>query len=218
MRNMTKNPKFTAAFLKAREALKTARAAQDAANNKLTVEKARYGTQELAAWQQALIEGYRACKVEADARVDAALDEKERVCDPIFAAMEKRFAEVNGRATSFTLDAHAALHAIEGAEKDLKRRGVPLKLRAGCEVWEQSAGPTANAYKYNAAGTSFGLRRDTTGGWELISVERITVAPRQRGRTTLVVTAEAREAMIRQALEGVELRVEPVADLARASA
>jgi len=41
MRNMTKNPKFTAAFLKAREALNKARAAQDAANNKLTVEKAR---------------------------------------------------------------------------------------------------------------------------------------------------------------------------------
>ena len=84
-----------------------------------------------------------------------------------------------------------------------------MKLRAGCEIWVQSGGPTAGAYKYSAPGTSFGLRRDASGGWELIAVERIAVLPKQRARTTLVVTAEAREAMIRHALEGVELRVEP---------
>lgn len=142
----------------------------------------------------------------AKTRLDEALAESERVCTPIWRAMREKFDSVNGRASSFTLDAHAALELAEFAEKRLDRLGVPQALRAGCEAWEQSAGPTARAYEYSAIGTRLGLRRDGSGGWELIAVQRTSVRPKQSGRKSLVVTTAAQEAIIRHALEGVEVR------------
>jgi hypothetical protein len=64
-------------------------------------------------------------------------------------------------------------------------------------------------------GTRFGFRRDSSGGWELIRVERIYVAPTQKDRVWLRLTVAARDAMIRRALEGTETI--SAGDLARLS-
>jgi hypothetical protein len=132
-------------------------------------------------------------------------DEYDRIAKPIWSAMHERFASANGKATSFTLDEYAALSRVEAAEAELEKRGVPLKDRAGCEVTEESAGPQASAYKYDAVGTRFTLRRDASGGWELIDVTRIIVGPKKRARVSYRITSAAGQAIVRRALEDMEI-------------
>lgn len=125
--------------------------------------------------------------------------------DTFCPALIDAFAAVNGKADSFTLNSSDAITASIDAEKALASKGVPKALRAGTHYTVSSAGPAANAYKYGAIGTRFTLRRNTKGDWSLVSVERITVHPKQSGREYLTVTLAARDAIIRQALDGVAI-------------
>lgn len=195
-----KAPKFTAKFIKAY-------AHADRANANWETAQARLGHLTDAGSQATL-------KTVKEAHISAAAG-AAAIGLRTWPEMNEAFAEANGTARSFTLSAHDAWHRVREAERDLERRGVPQRDREGCEVWEQSAGPTANAYKYAAAGTRFGFRRDATGGWELIRVERISVSPKQRGRVWLRLTVPARDAMIRHALQGTE--VISLSDLAHLS-
>lgn len=186
---MKKAPKFTAKFIKASAHADRVNANWETAQN-------RFG-------YRADQESQATLQVVKEAHISAAAA-ASAIGIRIWPEMNEAFAEANGTARSFTLSASDAWHRVREAERDLEKRGVPQRDREGCEVWEQSAGPTANAYKYSGAGTRFGFRRDASGGWELIRVERISVAPKQKGRVYLKLTVEARDAMIRHALEGTE--------------
>lgn len=185
---MTKEAKITAAYLAARQHL------FEVGGNLHTARQQQARGEYRAAERAAVLE-----RSLADARTRHE-DEKDRIWAPLVDA----FRAVNGRASAFALDHDAAIARAIEAERDLEKRGVPVALRAGCEAWESSAGPDARAYKYAAAGTRYGLRRDSKGNWSLISVERISVRPCQRGKTWLVATPAARDAIIRRALDGVE--------------
>ena len=185
---MTKTAKITATFLAARRSL------HEIGDNLRAAQHAAARGEYRAAERVAIIERALA---EARGKYD---DERDR----IWPALVEAFRAANGKASAFALDHDAAIARAIAAERDLEKRGVPVALRAGCEVWEASAGPDAAAYRYDAVGTRFGLRRDSKGGWALISVERISVRPRQRGCVALRVTAAARDAIIRRALDGVE--------------
>lgn len=187
---MKKAPKFTAKFLTAYDAANRANANWETA-------QARLGHLTDAESQATL-------RTAKEAHISAA-DAAAAIGVRIWPAINKAFDEVNGTARAFTLSSHDAWHRVREAERDLEKRGVPQRDREGCEVWEQSGGPTANAYKYAAAGTRFGFRRDASGGWELIRVERISVSPKQKGRVWLRLTVPARDAMIRHALRGTEV-------------
>lgn len=186
---MSKQAKITATYLKARLHM------LDVGGN-LHAEQQRAARGEYrAAERVALLE-----RALADARTRHE-DEKDRIWAPLVDA----FRAVNGRASAFALDHDAAIARAIEAERDLEKRGVPAALRAGCEAWGSSAGPDARAYKYDGVGTRYGLRRDTKGNWALISVERIAVSPSQRGKGWLVATPAARDAIVRRALDGVEV-------------
>lgn len=187
---MKKAPKFTARFLKAYETANRANANWETA-------QARLGHL-TDAGSKATLKTVKEAHISAAAKA-AAIGLRT------WPEMNEAFSEVNGTARSFTLSSHDALHRVREAERDLERRGVPQRDRDGCEVWEASGGPSANAYKYSGAGTRFGFRRDASGGWELIRVERISVSPRQKGRVWLRLTVPARDAMIRHALQGTEV-------------
>jgi hypothetical protein len=197
---MKKAPKFTARFLKAYEAANRVNANWETA-------QARLGHL-TDAGSKAALQSVKEVHISAAAAASA-------IGLRIWPEMNEAFTEANGTARSFTLSAHDAWHRVREAERDLETRGVPQRDREGCEVWEASGGPTASAYKYSAPGTRFGFRRDASGGWELIRVERIYVAPKQRGRFWLKLTVAARDAMIRHALEGTETI--SAGDLARLS-
>jgi hypothetical protein len=197
---MKKAPKFTARFIKTCAHADRANANWETAQNRL----GHLADPRSKATLQVVKEAHISAAAAASA-----------IGLRIWPEMNEAFAGANGKARSFTLSARDAWHRVREAERDLEKRGVPQKDRAGCEVWEASAGPSANAYKHCALGTRFGFRRDSSGGWELIRVERIYVAPTQKDRVWLRLTVAARDAMIRRALEGTETI--SAGDLARLS-
>jgi hypothetical protein len=128
-----------------------------------------------------------------------------RMLDTFRPAIEARMAAVNGRATSHTLGASDVIAAARETEARLEKLGVPKKARGGAELVLSSSAPTAAAYKYRAIGTLVTLRRDTKGSWLLVEARRIEMQPKQSSRSTLRVSAEARDAIVRRALDGIEV-------------
>ena len=120
-------------------------------------------------------------------------------------AMTDRFNEINGKADSFTLPASDALEAAAWAEARLDALGVPKSARAGAEVVRASEGPSANAYKYGAIGTTYTLRRTSAGHYDLVAIDRTTVYPRDKGLQALRVSEAARDAIHKKAMEGITL-------------
>jgi hypothetical protein len=108
-------------------------------------------------------------------------------------ALADKFAQVNGKAESFTLQPSDALDTASWAEARLEALGVPKSARAGAEVVRESPGPVANAYKHGAIGTAYTLRRTSAGHYDLISISRVTVYPRQKAVRALRVSAAARQ-------------------------
>jgi hypothetical protein len=124
-------------------------------------------------------------------------------------ALAAVFDATNGKASSFTLGPSAAVQLAIDTEARLAALGVPKAERGGTVVTMSSGGPSANSYRYAAAGTSFSLRRDTKGSWSLVSCARIDVHPKQPARTLLRVSAAARDAIVRHALVGIEVAPSP---------
>jgi hypothetical protein len=122
-----------------------------------------------------------------------------------FDALERRFAETNGNADSFTLRARDALESAAWAEARLETLGVPKSARAGVVVVRSSEGPAANAYKHSAIGTAYTLRRTSAGHYDLVAINRITVYPREKGIKALRVSEAAEDAIYRKAMEGITL-------------
>lgn len=120
-------------------------------------------------------------------------------------AMTDRFDEINGKADSFTLPASDALEAAAWAEARLDALGVPKSARAGVEVVRASDGPSANAYKYGAIGTTYTLRRTSAGHYDLVAIDRTTVYPRDKGLQALRVSEAARDAIHKKAMAGITL-------------
>lgn len=120
-------------------------------------------------------------------------------------AIVEAFRAANARASSFTLTSPEAVNLAVETEERLASLGVPKADRSGATITRSSAGPSANSYKYSAAGTSFTLRRNSKGDYELVEVKRITVYPRQAERTHLTVSEKARNAIVRHALDGISV-------------
>ena len=120
-------------------------------------------------------------------------------------ALTDRFAEINGKADSFTLPASDALETAAWAEARLDALGVPKSAKAGVEVVRASAGPSANAYKYGAIGTTYTLRRTGAGHYDLVTIDRTTVYPRDKVLQALRVSEAARDAIHKKAMEGITL-------------
>jgi hypothetical protein len=122
-----------------------------------------------------------------------------------YKALNDRFDQINGKADSFTLPASDALESAAWAEARLDALRVPKSARAGVEVVRASEGPSANAYKYGAIGTTYTLRRTSAGHYDLVTIDRTTVYPRDKGLQALRVSEAARDAIHKKAMEGITL-------------
>lgn len=91
--------------------------------------------------------------------------------------------------------------AAERAEGRLSKAGVALSNRAGCTYAFREAGPTANAYKYKKTVVSYSLKR-TGRGWFVVTAGNEDVYPKQGGVDRIDLTAKAKEAVVRTALNG----------------
>jgi hypothetical protein len=124
---------------------------------------------------------------------------------PNHKAVVDRFEEINGKADSFTLRARDALESAAWAEERLEALGVPKSARAGVELVRSSGGPSANAYKHGAIGTAYTLRRTSAGHYDLVSINRVTIHPRQKEIKALRVSEAARDAIHQKAMDGISL-------------
>ena len=115
-------------------------------------------------------------------------------------ALVSAFDVVNGRASSFTLDASDAIVAAIDAEHRLTRDGVTVANRAGASVTVRAAGPASKAYKYTARGTQVTLRRTAKGDWQLVQVVTIELRPGQPGSTRYGISAATAADITRHAL------------------
>lgn len=117
------------------------------------------------------------------------------------AKIEAALAEVNGKATAFTVATyHAVAVYAEAIEKRLDASRLPKAERNGVTATIRPAGPTANAYKYAAKSTTVTLQRGAKD-WYLTAVTDASVYPRERERVTIKISEAQRDAISRKALE-----------------
>lgn len=93
----------------------------------------------------------------------------------------------NGKATKFVYDAHDIVALARRAEKRLDQMDLPQADRVGFTAQFDHDGPSANAYKYTATGRSVTMRR-AGKGWVLVSIDQISVFPKQPERVTYRAT------------------------------
>jgi len=118
-------------------------------------------------------------------------------------ALCEAFNAANGKATVHTLTAAHAISIARQTESRLETLGIPRKHRAGTILRVTGGGPSASAYKYPVATTHFALKRNAIGDWTLTDCRRTEVWPGVMGVHTLFVSPEARDAIVKRALEGI---------------
>lgn len=127
---------------------------------------------------------------------------RNKTREPLDAAL----AAVNGRAESFTVTSYSHLDYLsKRAEKLLEERGVRTKNRVGAVLEYRPAGPSANAYKYDAISTGVEITRFSTG-WFLTDCSRESVYPREREVFTIALGEKAIDDIVAYAMTGFTSR------------
>lgn len=114
-----------------------------------------------------------------------------------------------GRAQVNTISADRLLGIASRAEQELDATGLPLAERKGARFEFRDAGPSAAAYKYSQGATHVMLERGASA-WYLISVQRLSVYPRQRQIADLYLIDAQKAAAVRRFADA--LRVYRTAD------
>lgn len=96
-------------------------------------------------------------------------------------------ASGNGKASKFVYTAAEIVALARRAGKRLDVMGLPQNERVGFTASFMHEGPWAAAYKYAATGRSVTMRR-ASKGWVLVSIDEITVHPKQPERVTYLAT------------------------------
>jgi hypothetical protein len=95
--------------------------------------------------------------------------------------------------------ADALIAAASIAEARLTKSGVAVSNRTGCEYEFREAGPWAKAYNNTKKVVAYRIRR-TAKGWVVVQAGNDTVHPRQPEINRVVLTAKAKDAVVRTAL------------------
>jgi len=135
-----------------------------------------------------------------DAHLDAQLaDARKSVdADAITALVNK----INGRCRRNTITLFCEVWALAvEAEAKLERAGVQIKLRTGAVYHFRQAGPSASAYKGQMNVSDITMAR-VSDGWRLQSYSVTSVFPRASEIRVLTVSADARRAIVQQAMQG----------------
>jgi len=116
-------------------------------------------------------------------------------------------SETNGRCTRNTFAIFGEVLALAlAAEAKLEKAGVPVKLRIGATYQYRQAGPFANSYR-GAMNVSDVTIARVSGGWRLKSYAVVPVYARASEIRVLTVSADARQAIVEQAMQGFALAV-----------
>jgi len=119
-------------------------------------------------------------------------------------AITALISETNGRCKRNTITLFSEVWALAvEAETKLQRAGVPTKLRAGATYQFRQAGP-ANSYKGQMNVSDITMVR-VSDGWRLKSYSVASVSPRTSEIRVLTVSADAKRAIVQQAMEGFAL-------------
>lgn len=113
-------------------------------------------------------------------------------------AINAELLKVNGRAESFTVTCtKQILEAIKGAER--KMSAIPKAKWKGAKVMFRPAGPSANAYKYNAKSTRVFIERGATD-WFLVNIQPDAVSPKEKEFLHITISADQAAEIQRRAV------------------
>ena len=112
--------------------------------------------------------------------------------------IEAALAEVNGRATSFTVTHYYEVaRVMRRAEKGLD--ALPKAARTGATATFIPAGPSANSYKYAAKSTRLSMARRATG-WYLTEVAEAHVYPKTNDSLRITISQGQASEISRRAI------------------
>jgi len=125
---------------------------------------------------------------------------------PVDAALDL----INGRAVKHTLSGNDIAHTIVDVERQLARDGVSLKDRKGIRIVILGGVPTTKSYarKAHTAVTNRVVLERTGTNWWMTECERIDrwAGPGGEEKISVYLTEAAKQAVIKQALSGYEVR------------
>lgn len=108
---------------------------------------------------------------------------------------------LKGHAKVFATAAVLLAAAAERAEGSLSKAGVALSNRAGCLYAYREAGSTATSYLCWKTVLAYSLKR-TARGWFVVTAGNEYVYPKKRPLDRIYLTAKAKAAVVRAALNG----------------
>lgn len=149
-----------------------------------------------------------------NSRLTVARERLDAIFAEITPPLEDALRAVNGKTEAHTITSAWELRSIANAAEDhLAESGVTLKHRIGSEIHLRPGGPSAKAYGYRAKTTRVRLQR-VTDGWRLIGAEVVEVYPKQTAENRVLISPEARDDVLRHAMQGLEVREDDADDAA----
>lgn len=118
--------------------------------------------------------------------------------------IDAALAEVNGRATDFTIVHHVYVTKA-AAQAEAMLDALPKAERPGASATFLPAGPSAGRWGVAAKSTLLHMERRATG-WFLTSVEEEQVYPKQGERLRLTITEAQRDEIARRAVAGFSVK------------
>ncbi|WP_171235838.1 hypothetical protein [Ruegeria sp. HKCCA6837] len=144
--------------------------------------------------------------LELGATLDQYRSEQSDLKATLLQPLAERLCKINGKASTYTLDAGDLRVLAQEAEDVLIQKGVAQKNRAGAEIEFRPAGkPASNRYA-NMAGASITTRvklRRATDGWRLLDAARDRCFVNQPEFRQIRVRPAAHDDILRKATDGI---------------
>ncbi len=144
--------------------------------------------------------------LELGATLDQYRSEQSDLKATLLQPLAERLCEVNGKASTYTLDAGDLRLLAQEAEDVLIQKGVTQKNRTGTEVEFRPAGKQASNRYANMAGASITTRvklRRVTDGWRLLDAARDRCFVNQPEFRQIRVRSAAHDDILRKATDGI---------------
>lgn len=144
--------------------------------------------------------------LEMDASLDQHCSERADLEATLLKPLVDRLCEVNGKASTYTLDAGDLRVLAQEAEDVLIQKGVTQKNRAGAEIEFRPAGKQASNRYANMAGASITTRvklRRAKDGWRLLDAARDRCFVNQPEFRQIRVRPAAHDDILRKATDGI---------------
>ena len=116
----------------------------------------------------------------------------------------RKLCEVNGKATTHTVDISGLVNLAREVEQRLAVAGIPKSARAGVLVVFTPAGPSAGAHKWQSVTTTVQIQRGASG-WRFVGAERDILRPRSPERMSIFLTPSQADCVRAASMAGFEV-------------